>query len=357
MLNSLNEKGKTVPLSDVPDLIKSTVPPGIRIGTTSYGKGLFAARSFKKRERLYKASSWLIPYDGQPHPFKLETDQGVFEMDSVTHAVPVQEGFAQLYGFDGLINHDCDGKTYSQSVTSDGHNQMEYYQVAGRDIEPGDELTCNYNLFYWETPWDADCQCGSQSCQGKLKGFKHMSFEKQLEALEMVEDIVVRHHFAAANPDVIVDEPEVPPGVCILPHGPEARSFRMCTTVAFKAGDVVFKNESLAIDQEQIVFCVVPLNGGETSRTLRLQNLVHTINRGPKREYFRFDTFMDHSCAANTKMVYDGVRPGPYSLVAIKDLAPGDELTCDYETFDDMMDGTVFDCCCNTSECRKQIRG
>ncbi|MGW7344413.1 SET domain-containing protein [Streptomyces sp. NPDC054854] len=57
---------------------------------------------------------------------------------------------------------------------------------------------------------------------------------------------------------------------------------------------------------------------------------------------------MNHSCAAN--VLDTGLDFG----VAVQDIAPGDELTCDYATFTEDIDWSM-DCNCRAPECRGSI--
>jgi len=57
------------------------------------------------------------------------------------------------------INHSCDGNLKSYSV--DGH----IYLSSVRPIEPGEELTYDYNI---DEEFEISCECGAKNCRGKL---------------------------------------------------------------------------------------------------------------------------------------------------------------------------------------------
>lgn len=57
------------------------------------------------------------------------------------------------------INHSCDGNLKSYSVN--GH----IYLSSLRPIEPGEELTYDYNI---DEEFDVPCVCGAENCRGKL---------------------------------------------------------------------------------------------------------------------------------------------------------------------------------------------
>jgi hypothetical protein len=60
--------------------------------------------------------------------------------------------------------------------------------------------------------------------------------------------------------------------------------------------------------------------------------------------------WINHSCAPNAGLL------GQVSLVALRDIAPGEEICFDYATSDGC-DYDEFDCCCGGRECRGRIRG
>ena len=71
--------------------------------------------------------------------------------------------------------------------------------------------------------------------------------------------------------------------------------------------------------------------------------------------------FTNHTCAPNTTSVFRDPsghgRPSVYDHVALVELFPGDEITCDYTRFDWGDDGFEFDCECNEEGCYGLIDG
>jgi hypothetical protein len=90
-----------------------------------------------------------------------------------------------------------------------------------------------------------------------------------------------------------------------------------------------------------------------------IKNTCIAVNAGEgMRECYLFDSFQNHSCVPNTTMNYFEGSDTKYELVASRDVAAGEELTSDYETFDTLgLDGTSFQCMCGTPQCRGLIRG
>ena len=120
----------------------------------------------------------------------------------------------------------------------------------------------------------------------------------------------------------------------------------------FNIMDPIFQNTSILFNTNNVDNIIVKLD----NKLIKLDFLVHTVNCGNNiREYYGFDTFTNHSCDPNSKVVQ--ITETMYYVVAIKPIKVGDELTQDYMTFDSMLDGTTFECECNSSNCRKIIKG
>lgn len=62
------------------------------------------------------------------------------------------------------------------------------------------------------------------------------------------------------------------------------------------------------------------------------------------------DDFVNHSCAPNSGFC-DGL-----DLVALRDIAAGEEITWDYSTAIDEADFAGFDCACGAPTCRRSVR-
>jgi hypothetical protein len=64
-----------------------------------------------------------------------------------------------------FLNHSCDPNTRIQSQEV----------IALRDIEPGADVTFNYNTTEYDMAEPFGCHCGSPGCLGTIKGFKHLT--------------------------------------------------------------------------------------------------------------------------------------------------------------------------------------
>lgn len=84
-------------------------------------------------------------------------------------------------GLIGYLNHSCGANSYTP-MTARSPGLFHYDQTAVRRIEPGDEITCDYDVFDYEfdvNPIDP-CGCKSTECRGVVKGFKHLALEAQV---------------------------------------------------------------------------------------------------------------------------------------------------------------------------------
>jgi SET domain-containing protein len=72
------------------------------------------------------------------------------------------------YGVAAFVNHSCDPNCETDQI----RNKM--WIIALRDIEPGEELTYDYNLYDSDFVDDAPCSCGAKICRGSLYSEKHL---------------------------------------------------------------------------------------------------------------------------------------------------------------------------------------
>ena len=64
------------------------------------------------------------------------------------------------------------------------------------------------------------------------------------------------------------------------------------------------------------------------------------------------DCYVNHSCDPNAWVLYE---EDACHLVARRDVAAGDELTCDYNI--NIADGTRWPCKCGAARCRGEVAG
>ena len=122
------------------------------------------------------------------------------------------------------------------------------------------------------------------------------------------------------------------------------------------AGRGLFALEAIAKGE------VVAIKGGHIVDTATLASLPEKLRNSDVQiadglhlaavdelEYEAVMLFINHSCEPNVGFA------GNVVLVAMRDVAAGDELTTDYALFDDY-DGAM-DCTCGTLSCRRTIDG
>lgn len=171
------------------------IPLGIELKTCAYGYGLFATKAFKNGEVVYQHQCAII--DDVDQEFFLHTNQGNFTLNSITHAVAIGSGKRALFSFDSMMNHSCDPNTFSRS-SAEMRALHQYQQVACKDILPGDQITCDYNLFEYDCRDKniASCHCGAINCRTAIQGFKWLSLEEQIKLLPHVTKKVLEQHLS-----------------------------------------------------------------------------------------------------------------------------------------------------------------
>lgn len=117
-------------------------------------RGLFVLRPVRKDDIL-------ITYDG---PIIDHSTRYSIQIDDHLHIDGTSDSNA-------CLNHSCAPNT---CVDWNG-----VVLRALRDIDTGEELTCNYLTTDWELHEKFVCRCGALNCYGELRGFKYLSPEQQ----------------------------------------------------------------------------------------------------------------------------------------------------------------------------------
>lgn len=130
----------------------------------------------------------------------------------------------------------------------------------------------------------------------------------------------------------------------------------MFVTRDIKKGEVVYHAKSILIPNKP--GAVLLRDGSEFF--LELDVTTHSVLRhnGGQRELYAYDGFMNHSCDPSTTSMNISEDETEYDQVALRDLKKGDQITCDYETFEwDCKDKGINNCGCGALTCRKRIWG
>jgi len=77
-----------------------------------------------------------------------------------------------------FLNHSCEPTA--------GYDYAGVYLRALRDIAAGEEITVNYNAGDDDLVEKFRCDCGSPSCVGEVRGFRHLSREQKLRLLPLL---------------------------------------------------------------------------------------------------------------------------------------------------------------------------
>jgi hypothetical protein len=81
-----------------------------------------------------------------------------------------------------LINHACVPNVYIDFLS--------WQLRAARAIRPGEELGWNYHTTEWELSCPFECMCASGSCDGVVRGFKHLSPPRQRSLLTLASPFI-----------------------------------------------------------------------------------------------------------------------------------------------------------------------
>jgi hypothetical protein len=145
-----------------------------------------------------------------------------------------------------------------------------------------------------------------------------------------------------------------------LPSGIDFQPAKIGTgvfaTKSFKKGEVLYSATSLIVPNKDFT---IELYVQNHSQPFYLHAGTHTVHLDDsKRELFPYDSFMNHCCDPNSEMVYSSPSSETdsserhYEMVSVKDVSPGDEITCDYTLFDyDCHGHEISMCLCGSSEC------
>lgn len=378
--------------------INSILPEGISIGMGPYGRNLTATKHFPAGSILYRGYAALVKYvankskDENTKERKLDDNNNdkkytlhVFQegtgkllekfLVDDTHSVQdfaesihvtnkingnsmradeACEDIRQVYGFDCFMNHSCTANTFSANTTREG-TTMGYDTVACRDIDAGEEITCDYALFDYECNGHeiTKCECMSSKCRGLMLGFKGMSFEDQVSNLHRCEK-EIRDLFFLDNPDLVLLNSDLPAGVEV--YCDESNSYScLKATRMFHPEEIIFTNTCQIFDKNELFGKSVIVKVGDQYFPLDVKH--HFIHRPNYLECIGFDSFMDHSCDPNTTQTYENATD--YTVKALKIILPGEKLTCDYALLENQAEKlgiipmTKFECFCGSYNCKK----
>lgn len=161
---------------------------------------------------------------------------------------------------------------------------------------------------------------------------------------------------SASLPEYV--EATMPPGVAIRPN---AFGLGLFATQSFQAGDTLYITSCLYVPDIVPGKVILRLTGSGEEYTLDMQE--HSVVQSDlpgKRQLYTYDAFMNHACDPNTTSFVTGStsKELTYGMKALRAIAVGEELTCDYNLFEfEAGDAAILQCQCGARECLGAIRG
>lgn len=141
------------------------------------GRGVFAARDFKKGELVVRGTGEIISYQTR-HSIQVDWDR---------HMEP---DLPSRY-----LNHSCDPNV---GIKTNELGLPDFFAM--RDIEKGEEIRWDYAMSEWKhyersdpaLEFDLVCHCGSENCRGKMGYYFELSDELKKEYEGFISDFLVR---------------------------------------------------------------------------------------------------------------------------------------------------------------------
>lgn len=146
---------------------------------------------------------------------------------------------------------------------------------------------------------------------------------------------------------------QIPSGIC-LKKG--ECGWGLYATQCYKKGETLYINHYEEIDNADRDIILLTNMGDFT-----LNTITHACVIGPnKRALYNFDAMCNHSCNPNTYSYSSAkmLESCQFAMIALKDIAAGAEITCDYDLFEyDCSDKFISACGCSEKNCRGKVRG
>lgn len=162
------------------DKIVSDIPDSVEIRSNSFGLTIVSTKNFSTGDVIYFGKYLLVEETNLAENYLLIIDDKVYLVNKFTHFV--KHGiFRKVYGFDSFTNHSCDPTTKCDML-----DETNFCVKALKNINIGDELTCDYDLCEYECDGHQieNCQCGSNQCRKLIKGFKYATDCDKLKLLK-----------------------------------------------------------------------------------------------------------------------------------------------------------------------------
>ena len=127
----------------------------LRYISPSIGFGVFATKFIPQGTIVYVQDALEIVLPANHPLLTADIYQPILDKYST-----VEKDGSRLLSWDiaRYVNHSCQSKALSTSYG---------FEVATRDIEPGEEITDDYGQF--NLPYDMPCSCGHPNCRGSVR--------------------------------------------------------------------------------------------------------------------------------------------------------------------------------------------
>lgn len=152
-------------------------------------------------------------------------------------------------------------------------------------------------------------------------------------------------------------EATMPDGVAI---GSNAFGLGLFATVPFRAGDTLYTTSCLYVpDVSGTVVLRLADSGQEYTLNMEEHSVVQSDLPG-KRQLYTYDALMNHACSPNTASFVTACTSEEltYGMKALRAIAAGEELTCDYTLFEfEAGEASIPVCRCGSSDCLGRVKG
>jgi hypothetical protein len=168
---------------------------GVVIGPARIGRGVFAARSFRRGDAVLRIEGRVVNY------------MRLWDREGSRFAANCIRFGPETYldpgdGPGGFLNHTCDPNT----AIAKSANQL--FVVAARRIVKGEEIAFDYSTTIGDDDvWRMRCKCGEPSCRRLIRNFGSLPADRRAYYLEngFVPPFIVHTlaDFAAGRPSPI----------------------------------------------------------------------------------------------------------------------------------------------------------
>jgi SET domain-containing protein len=132
-----------------------------------HGAGVYSTAPVKKGTRV-------LEYTGPR--LRSKACEGMYTDTEVTYLFAMDDGDTIIDGFGmaAFVNHACDPNCETDQIDN------RIWIIALRDIEAGEELTYDYNLFDGDPGELAPCYCGLKGCRRTMFSEEEIARQKKL---------------------------------------------------------------------------------------------------------------------------------------------------------------------------------